>query len=259
MARHGISENVAKSIPGGLAEAGRRALDVLLPPQCLVCGTLVADPGTLCGACWGRLTFLDGPACVRCGLPFEYDIGEEALCGGCLRLLPMYERARAVFVYDDASRGLVLAFKHGDRTDFAPAFGRWLARAGRPLLADAQVIAPVPLHWTRLWRRRFNQAALMANALARVAGIEVVPDALKRRKRTPSQGGLGRLARKRNLRGAIVCPPARRSRIAGKRVLVVDDVFTTGATADACARALLRAGADSVDVLTLARVVRPGL
>lgn len=248
-----------ESVPAGLAHAARAALDVLLPPQCLACGALVADPGTLCGPCWSRLRFLDGPACACCGLPFDYDVGEGAVCGACAQLPPRFDRARAVFVYDDASRGLILAFKHGDRTDFAPAFGRWLARAGRPLLADIELIAPVPLHWTRLWRRRFNQAALMAHALGREAGITVVPDLLKRRKRTPSQGGLGRLARRRNLRGAIVCPSSRRPAVAGRRVLLVDDVLTTGATADACARALKRAGAAGVDVLTLARVVRAGL
>lgn len=255
MARDGSVE----SVPDGLARAARTALDVLLPPQCLSCGALVADPGTLCGRCWGRLTFLDGPACACCGLPFDYDVGEGAVCGACAQLPPRFDRARAVFVYDDASRGLLLAFKHGDRTDFAPAFAHWLARAGAPLLGEVDVIAPVPLHWTRLWRRRFNQAALMAHALGREAGIAVLPEALKRRKRTPSQGGLGRLARKRNLRGAIICPPTRRAAVTGKRVLLIDDVLTTGATADACARALKRAGAAGVDVLTLARVVRAGL
>ena len=158
--------------------------------------------------------------------------------------------------YDDSSRGLILAFKHADRTHAAPAFGRWMARAGAGLLAEGSVVVPVPLHWTRLFRRRYNQAALLALALAREAGLRAAPDLLIRRRATPSQGRLGAVARRRNVAGAFAVRPGRRNLIDGRRVLLVDDVFTTGATADACARALKRAGADAVDVLVLGRVVR---
>jgi len=168
-----------------------------------------------------------------------------------------HDMGLATLMYDDASRRLVLAFKHGDRTDTAPAFGRWLVRAGGGLIADADVVAPVPLHWTRLFARRYNQAALLGHAVGRCAGIPVVADALVRHRRTPSQGRLSPSARHRNLRGAFAVPRSRMAVIEGRRVLLVDDVLTTGATAAACARTLLRAGARAVDVLTLARVVRP--
>ena len=233
----------------------KRALDTLLPPQCLGCRALVDEPGTLCSVCWGEITFLGPPQCHVCGLPFEYDLGEGALCGACARRAPVYRRARSALAYDQASRGLVIAFKHADRTDAAPAYGRWLARAGRGLIAESDLIAPVPLHWTRLFARRYNQAALLAQVLGRLSGLPVATDLLVRRRRTPSQGGLSPYRRRRNVQGAFAVDPKRR--LEGRRVLLVDDVFTTGATAAACCRALLKAGAGSVDVLTLARVQRP--
>ena len=240
-----------------LWRAGRLALDVLLPLQCLGCGAVVGSEGGLCPDCWPKVRFIQAPQCAACGLPFDYDLGDGALCGACSREAPSFARARAAFVYDDASRDLVLAFKHADRTDAAPVFARWMARAGGDLLAEADMIAPVPLHWTRLFRRRYNQAALLALALGRHSGTRVEPGLLYRRRRTPSQGGLGAQRRQENVRGAIAVCPGKRDRIAGRRIIIVDDVFTTGATAAACTRALLRAGAGAVDVLTLARVLRP--
>ncbi|MGE0093166.1 MAG: double zinc ribbon domain-containing protein [Alphaproteobacteria bacterium] len=238
---------------------GTAALDLLLPPQCLSCRQVVAAPGTLCGACFAKIRFLSAPCCAACGTPFEFDPGgADALCGNCVRERPSYARARAVFRYDDSSRSLVLAFKHGDRIDAASAYARWLARAGDALIADADLIAPVPLHWTRLFHRRYNQSALLANALARLVERPVLPDLLHRRRRTPSQGGLGRAERVRNVRGAFAVRTGSRPSVAGKRILLVDDVLTTGATVEACASALLKADALAVDVLTLARVVRDG-
>jgi ComF family protein len=169
----------------------------------------------------------------------------------------VFERARAAFRYDEGSRDLILRFKHADRTDSSPAFARWMARAGDALLGDADLIAPVPLHWLRLFMRRYNQAALLASALAPLAGKPAVNDLLQRRRRTPLQGG-GVLARQRNVAGAFAVDPRRRAGLQDKRVLLVDDVLTTGATVSACASVLLRAGARAVDVLTLARVVRTG-
>jgi len=243
------------NVPASVRKFGTAALDLLLPPQCLSCRQVVAAPGTLCGVCFATLRFLSAPCCAACGIPFEFDLGgADALCGACIRARPSYDRARAVFRYDDASRGLILAFKHGDRIDAAPAYARWLARAGHALIADADLIAPVPLHWTRLFHRRYNQSALLTNALARLAGLPAAPDLLRRRRRTPSQGGLGRAERVRNVRGAFAVRTGRP--VAGKRILLIDDVLTTGATVEACATALRKAGAASVDVLTLARVVR---
>jgi len=235
------------------------ALDAVLPPQCLACGEVVAEPGALCPECWGGVTFLGPPQCAVCGRPFEYDHGEGALCGACIRRPPPFERARAAMAYGDTCRALIIGFKHGDRTDAAAAFGRWLARAGAGLIADADMAVPVPLHWTRLFARRFNQAALLAGALGRGCGLPVMPDLLVRRRRTPSQGHMGPAARRRNLKGAFAVRPSRRSQVRGRRVLLVDDVLTTGATATACARTLVRAGAAAVDVLTLALVVRPAV
>jgi len=241
----------------GLKRGGAAALDVLLPPQCLQCREAVDRQGLLCARCWSAVAWLAPPYCAACGFPFEHDEGPGALCGACTRAPPVFARARSAFAYDEASKALVLSFKHADRTEGAPAYGRWLARAGADLTAEADLIAPVPLHRWRLLRRRYNQAALLALALGDVCGRPCVPDLLARVKATPSQGGLGRAGRAENVRGAFAVRPRRREAARGKRVLLVDDVYTTGATATACARVLLRAGAAAVDVLTLARVVRP--
>jgi ComF family protein len=241
----------------GLARLGRAALDALLPPRCLKCGAMVGEPGTLCPGCWSKVAFIAPPVCAACGYPFEFAAGEDALCGACMRERPAFARARAAIVYDDASRPLILAFKHGDRTDAAPAFARWLARAGGELIDAADLIVPVPLHWMRLFRRRYNQAALLGGALAKLTHRPMRPDVLRRRRATPSQGRLGREARLRNVRGAFALARTGRARLEGRRVLLVDDVLTTGATVSACAEALLGGGASAVDVLTLARVVRP--
>ena len=242
----------------GLRGLSGRVLDSLLPPRCLSCGALVAQPGALCPACWERVDFIGPPMCAVCGLPFDYDLGPDAWCGACARERPPFERARAVVRYNEGSRGLLLAFKHGDRTEAAPAFGAWLARAGGELLRDADIIVPVPLHWIRLFQRRYNQAALLAHALARHGEIPIVPDLLVRRRFSPYQGRLSAAARRRNVAGAFGVKEDRRALLEGRRVLLVDDVMTTGATAAACARTLRRGGAGAVDVIVLARSVKTG-
>lgn len=244
----------------GLHRAATRAtkvvLDALLPPHCLACETAVDHFGALCPSCWRRLSFISAPQCALCGVPFEYDLGDDALCAACTARRPAYDRARAVLLYDETSRGLVLGFKHGDRLHGANAFGAWLARAGAPLLAQAELLVPVPLHRRRLFARRYNQAALLAHAAGRASGVKVASDLLKRLRATPSQGGMSASERRRNVRGAFEIAPGREAEVAGRALVLVDDVFTTGATAEACARALKRGGAGRVDVLTLARVVR---
>jgi ComF family protein len=233
------------------------ALDLVLPPRCLGCGAAVEAPGGLCPACWRMLTFLGPPQCRLCGYPLPHALPAAPLCGACAADPPGYDRARAALRYDDGSRGLILAFKHADRTDTAPAFGRWLARAGAELVADADLVAPVPLHRWRLLKRGYNQAAILAQALARETGVRLLPDLVQRVRATASQQGLGGRARIENITaGAFRIHPWHRRRIDGAKVLLIDDVLTTGATVEACARVLRRAGAAQIDILTLARVVR---
>ncbi len=251
---------MAGRIETGIA-AGHRilnmALDGILPPRCLSCGVSVDRQGHLCADCWKALTLLGPPCCSRCGYPFEHDMPPGTVCGACTNRPPRFMRARAVFRYDDASRTLILRFKHADELHGAPAFGQWLARAGADLCRDADLIAPVPLHRWRLLARRYNQAALLAQSLSRISGTPVAVDLLKRRRRTPPQGRLSAPARRRNVRGAFALRPGASKFLQGGRILLVDDVLTTGATADECARVLAASGAAAVDVLTLARVVRP--
>lgn len=245
----------------------RGLLDVVLPPRCMACGALVSAPGLFCPDCWASLGFLDGPACVQCGLPFESPADGHAeghnntadgglKCGACLADPPAFARARAVWRYDGAARATIVAFKHGDRPEQARHLAPALARAVAGLLDVADlVVVPVPLHRGRIWRRGYNQAALLARALARLVRRPVVLDALLRVRATPPQQGLDRAARRANVRRAFAVNPSRTVHVRGRTVLLVDDVMTTGATLDACATALLKAGAREVRVATLARVV----
>jgi ComF family protein len=239
-----------------MVRGARAALDFVLPPRCLSCRGRVEDQGTLCAECWKGLTLLDEPCCFRCGYPFPYRMPEDSLCPSCIRRLPAFDRARAVFRYDDASRAMILAFKHSDEIHGAPVYGQWLARAGAALLDEADLIAPVPLHPRRLLRRRYNQAGLLAQAAGRRAGKPVAVDLLSRRRHTASQAQKSPSARQRNVQGAFAVRRRWKDRVQGKRVVMVDDVLTTGATVEECARVLRRAGAGAVDVLTLARVIR---
>jgi ComF family protein len=247
---------LAAILPPHLRRLGRAVVDGVLPPRCLACGETVDEIDALCGACWAAISFFAPPWCAICGMPFPHPMGEAAVCADCARGPRNWDRARAVLRYDRHSRRLVLMLKHGDQTHLAGAFGRWMHRAGGEVLADADLLMPVPLHWTRLFGRRFNQAALLAQAIRGAGGPPVAADWLVRRRRTPSQGTFGPLARARNVRGAFAL---RRGRsVAGKRVVLVDDVLTTGATAEECARVLRRAGAASIGVLVLARALRAG-
>jgi ComF family protein len=239
-----------------LRHLSTRLLDLLLPPRCAGCGSSVTEAATLCPDCWSAIEFLSSPACQRCAYPFEFEVTGATLCAACRASPPVFDRARAVLRYDEGSRDMLLAFKHADRTDLAPIFGRWLARAGAELLAEADLVTPVPLHWSRLFARRYNQAALLAKRAAIEANRLFLPDVLNRRRRTPPQHS-SRAARARNVAGAFAVAARRRDAVEGRRVLLVDDVRTTGATLDSCARALKAVGAKGVDVLTLALVVRP--
>jgi ComF family protein len=232
-----------------------KILDLLFPPLCVACREPVGEAGGFCPACWSAITFLDGPACACCGTPFPVDPGDDTLCAACLARPPAYDRARAILAYDQNSRGPILALKHADRLDLVPGFARWLERSGAPLLSGTDVIVPVPLHRWRLWRRRYNQAAELARVLASRSAKPFLPLALTRVRSTPSQGLMvSARARRRNVLGAFRVPDT--AMVAGRNILLIDDVVTTGATVEAAAKALKRAGAVKVSVLALARVVR---
>lgn len=251
------------AILGDVLERGRHAaragwnatIGIVYPPSCIACHAAVAQAQALCPRCWSGIGFIERPYCERLGTPFAVDLGPSLLSPAAIADPPVFARARAVCRFDGAARDLVHKLKYGDRTELALTLGRMMSQAGRELLADADLIVPVPLHRLRLWTRRFNQAAALAGVLARDGQAPVAQDVLIRAKRTRQQVGLTRAQRAENLQGAFRVPPAARPRLEGRRVLMIDDVLTTGATANAAARALLRAGAAKVDILTFARVV----
>ncbi|NBB52925.1 ComF family protein [Rhizobium sp. CRIBSB] len=234
---------------------GRSLADLILPPMAHDSPEATASAGLTPDA-WSRIIFLEAPVCDGCGAAFEADGGAFAAdrCAACSASPYGFSRARAACVYDEASRGLILRFKHGDHQPFAPLFARWIARAAADLIADCDAVLPVPLHPTRLLSRRFNQSAEIARPLARLSGREYLPDALSRVQRTESQGARSARGRRINVKSAFAVTPAGAMKIRGRRLLLIDDVLTTGATAEACTRALLAAGARSVDLAVVARV-----
>lgn len=242
-------------VPSPLERGLKGVVDFLLPPRCFSCREAVATQGGLCAECFSGLSFITEPVCGGCGYPFAHDLPEGTLCGACTRLRPAFDSARAALVYNEASKRLVLGFKRAERTQGLGTLARWLARAGHNALRGTDVIVPVPLHRKRLFARRFNQAALLAKALAEGTGVALDVLTLERARNTPSQGGKGAVKRAQNVRGAFRVRGKKPYR--GRSVVLVDDVLTTGATADACARALKKAGAERVTALTLARVVMP--
>jgi ComF family protein len=246
-----------------LRSLGRWGLDLLLPAQCLACRDLVGEPGRLCSRCFREAHLLAAPLCLVCGLPLAGAVaisGRPQLdftCGRCLADPPAYKRARAVFAFGDVAKRLVHDLKYHDRLEGRASFGDWLARAGAEILATADLLVPVPLHYFRLVRRRYNQAAVLAAAVSKVSAVPAAPLALKRVRATASQTGLSPEARMRNVKDAFAIRERFRARIKNAHIVLVDDVLTTGATAQACARAALKAGAREVSVLTLARVGEP--
>jgi len=252
-----IQERFRESVRGGsriARRAGIGLLDLILPPRALDADRAAVLSTGLTTEAWTRIQFVEVPVCDGCGAPFEYDLGPGARCPGCHAKPHAFDRARAACLYDDGSRDLILKLKHADRTDLAPLFARWISRAAADLLADADAVLPVPMHRLRMLSRRYNQAAEIARPLAVASGVAYWPDALVRQRRTESQAGKSASGRKRNLSGAITAAAGWRRRIAGSKLVIIDDVLTTGATADACARALKAAGAARVDLAVIARV-----
>lgn len=232
----------------------QRALRMLYPARCLMCEARTQTDFALCGACWAETPFVTGLACDHCGLPLPGEDAGSVLCDDCLVVARPWGRGRAALLYAGLGRKIVLALKHGDRTDLARPLAGWLAGAAASLLQPETVIVPVPLHWTRLLRRRYNQSALLANAMGRETGHEVIPDLLARRLRTATLGGKSRDQRFRELEQAIEARGA--DRLAGRPVLLVDDVMTSGATLAAATEALHAVGAARVDVAILARAAK---
>jgi ComF family protein len=232
------------------------SVDFLLPPRCLLCYERTTDPHNVCASCWQGLTFISEPQCVQCGLPFDFGIEEELSCAPCLDHPPAYDRMRSAVVYNDISRHLVLCFKHGDMLQMAKLLSRWMINGGTELIKHADLMVPVPLHRLRLLWRQYNQAAILTNEIASLSGTPRHNEILIRSRYTPSQGKRTYKERIKNVKSAIQINPKYADLIRGQKVLLVDDVYTTGATVEECCRVLKAGGAKSVDVLTFARVVK---
>src|ERR1700721_2550669 len=243
-----------KAWRGAWPHAAKLALNIALPTLCGACREPVDGEGVR-ATCWAKLSFIAPPFCPKLGIPFVYDPGPGLLSMQAIADPPAYQRARAAVRYDDVARTLVHALKYQDRTDLAPAMGRWMARAGQELLEAADLMVPVPLHWRRGWSRRYNQSGALARIIERESGVKVAAEALRRIRPTEQQIGLSRPQRASNVQGAFKVAPDRQHLISGRRVVLIDDVLTSGATVDACARALLRAKTSTVDGLVFARVV----
>lgn len=254
-----VSERAGMQVLVRLADAMRRLpAQILFPASCAGCRTHVAEPGTLCAACWQGVRFLERPWCDVMGTPFSHEMGDGFLSAEAIADPPPFERARAAVVYSGVARRMVQGLKFRDRTDLAPWMARWMLRAGSELGSGADIVVPVPLHRRRFLGRRFNQSAELARAYARLGGLAYEPDAVVRTRITRQQVGLAARQRNENVRGAFRVPPEAGIVVAGRRVVVIDDVYTTGATVAAVARALKHGGARAVDVLTFARVLPGG-
>ncbi|MCB1510501.1 MAG: ComF family protein [Hyphomicrobiaceae bacterium] len=249
---------MSATVGAAALRVARAVADTLIPPLCLSCHRPLADHDALCAKCWSEISFIRAPVCDRLGIPLPYDPGSTdgapLLSAAAIANPPDYDRARAVAHFDGVVRDLIHGLKYADRHDARRLFGNWLAVSASELLADAELLVPVPLHARRLLARRFNQSAILASELARRCGVPLRVDVLQRRRHTASQVGLTRDQRRQNLQGAFHVPDAARRHIEGRTVLLVDDVITTGTTINACARTLKRAGASRVDVVAIAMV-----
>ena len=236
---------------------GERVVDFILPPLCPATGEIVDTLGMVDSKYWQSLNFIHAPCCKICGTPFAFEIQTDMACGTCLETPPTYNTHRSALVYDDASKSLILRFKHGDQTHAVKAFIPWLRQAGRELITQADIIMPVPLHKNRLIKRRYNQANLIGRELIKhYPDKTYLADGLLRKKQTESQGHKKADDRRRNVAGAFAVSPIHKDIIEGKNILLLDDVYTTGATVNECAKTLLKAETQSVNILTLARVVK---
>ena len=248
---------MVKAIQNIVVETGTAFLDLILPPRCIVSGATVDRQGMLAPDIWGKLEFMTQPQCDRCGIPFEYEVqGAQSWCAPCHENPPLYARARAALKYNETSRDLILGFKHGDQMHAIEGLKAWIGMAAAPFLEHTDIIAPVPLHYWRMVRRRYNQASVLGKALSKESGCTFYPDLLWRTKSTPPQGHMNAMLRRDNVKGAFSVNKKFMGALAGQSVLLVDDVYTSGATVGECSKILLRAGAAEVNVVTLARVIK---
>ncbi|WP_097107603.1 ComF family protein [Hoeflea halophila] len=231
---------------------------LVYPPVCSGCGIMVGQAAALCSACWSTVRFIERPYCEITGLPFDHDRGEGLVSPEAIAHPPLYARARAAVFHDGVARRIVHGLKYSDRADLAAMMAAWMIRAGRDAVDDSDVIIAVPLHRGRLFARRYNQSAELGRAVAVLSGKPFLPGVMRRVRATRQQVGLGLKARQDNVRGAFSIAPEQGQRLLGLKVLLIDDVLTTGSTVEAATRALLRAGAAQVNVLTFARVASPG-
>jgi ComF family protein len=243
------------AIKSRLARFGEMAAQLAFPATCGGCRRIVSQPGTLCPDCWQGLQLLEKPWCEIYGTPFAHDMGEGFLSAEAIAKPPPFRRLRSAVAYEGVAKRMAQNLKYHDRTDLAPWMARWMIRAGADLIGQADVIVPVPLHWRRFLARRFNQSAELARSIACLTGLDYAPEAVIRERATKRQVGLAFKERESNVRGAFHVPEAMDIRIRGRHILVIDDVYTTGATVFAITRALLRHRAAGVDVLTFARVI----
>ena len=246
--------SVAERLRSLAESSGRAVTNLLWPPSCIGCGSAVVESDRFCAACWQSLPLISPPVCQRYGVPLPFDLGPEPLSPLAISDPPVFARARAAFRYDGLARELVHHLKYGDRTELAHPMGRLMAEAGKALVADASLFVPVPLHRFRFFGRRFNQAALLATEIAALTDVPVGYEVLARVKATRPQVGLTRAERADNLARAFVVPDHQRLLVAGRHILLIDDVMTSAATGNACARTLLKAGAAAVDLLVFAVV-----
>jgi ComF family protein len=246
----------AAGVKKTLASLCGAAIDVILPPRCVATGEIVDAQGTVSPSFWPSLQFIEEPCCVTCGIPFSFSATAGMLCAACIEREPLFDRSRSATVYNDASRKMILSFKYGDRLHAVHTFVPWMMRAGKEMVERADIILPVLLHYRRLWERRFNQSALLACEIGKRSGKSYLPDGLLRTRHTLPQQGLNFKERGKNVRGAFSVNPLHLPRLKKRNILLVDDVFTSGATLNECARVLKAAEAARVDVLTIARVTR---
>lgn len=247
-----LANSLAKTLARSASSSLRRIVDLVYPPICVGCGSLTGRHGAVCASCWREIRFVERPYCEVLGLPFSYDPGPGMLCAEAIAHPPVFTRLRTATIFDGAARNMVHGLKYRDRGDLAPIMAGWMERAGRDCLDTCDAILPVPLHRTRFVLRKFNQSAELARHLAKRTGKPYLPAALVRTKRTRRQVGLTVQAREDNVRAAFAVQPGHEADVFGKRILLIDDVYTTGATVSAATRALKKAGAAEVSVLTFA-------